>query len=132
MAEGVSTLMEIVGVLSPNALKSLAATLTTPNSISNAVCTNVPGPVMPLYTVGHRLLTHYAVMPIAWDMGIGCAVMSYNGRMYLTLVADTAAARDVTLLKEMMLRSFEELRLASTAVAKPSRAPEAAGKLAAA
>jgi hypothetical protein len=108
-AEGVGALMEMMGVLSPNALKSLAATLAMPNGISNAVCTNVPGPVMPLYTVGRRLLTHYAVMPIAWDMGVGCAVMSYHGHLYLTLVADTAAMGDVKLLREMMHRSFAAL-----------------------
>jgi WS/DGAT/MGAT family acyltransferase len=113
MAEGVTSLMEIVGVAGPNVLKALGAAFVMPNTIANAVCTNVPGPVMPLYTVGHRLLTHYAVMPIAWDMGIGCAVMSYNGQLYLTLVADTASTPDIQVLRDMMVAAFRELLAAA-------------------
>jgi WS/DGAT/MGAT family acyltransferase len=109
LAEGVATLLEILGALGPNALKALGAALVIPNTVSNAVCTNVPGPVMPLYTIGHRLLAHYPVMPIAWDMGIGCAVMSYAGHLYVTLVADTNAASDVVLLRNLMRQAFDEL-----------------------
>jgi hypothetical protein len=78
LAEGVTTLMEIIGVLGPNELKALNAALVIPNAVSNVTCTNVPGPMIPLYAVGHLLLSHHAVMPIAWDMGVGCAVMSYD------------------------------------------------------
>jgi WS/DGAT/MGAT family acyltransferase len=113
MAEGVTTLMEVIGVLGPNALKALSAALVIPNGVANVVCTNVPGPMIPLYTVGHKLLTHYAVMPIAWDMGIGCAVMSYDRHLYLTLVADTASAPDINLLRDLMLDAFEQLRAAA-------------------
>ena len=109
MAEGVTTLMEVIGVLGPNALKALSAALVIPNGVANVVCTNVPGPMIPLYSVGHKLLTHYAMMPIAWDMGIGCAVMSYNHHLYLTLVADTASAPDVSLLCDLMRDAFEDL-----------------------
>ncbi len=119
IAEGVTTLMDIIGVLGPNELKALNAALVIPNTVSNVTCTNVPGPMIPLYTVGHRLLTHHAVMPIAWDMGIGCAVMSYDQHLYVTLVADTASAPDVDLLGEMMRDAFEELR---TAVCGPRAA----------
>jgi WS/DGAT/MGAT family acyltransferase len=128
LAEGMTTLLEIVGVLGPNELKALSAALVIPNTVSNVTCTNVPGPMIPLYTVGHRLLTHHAVMPIAWDMGIGCAVMSYDQHLYVTLVADTASAPDVDLLGEMMRDAFEELRAAvcgpPAAKAPPDPEPE--------
>jgi WS/DGAT/MGAT family acyltransferase len=121
MAEGVTTVMEIAGVLGPNELKALNAVLLIPNNVSNVTCTNVPGPAIPLYTVGHRLLTHHAIMPIAWDMGIGCAVMSYDSHIYVTLVADTASAPDVDLLADMMRREFVALREAVLG----GRSPEA-------
>ena len=40
---------------------------------ANLVCTNVPGPMIPLYRVGHRMLAHYPMVPLAGDMGIGSA-----------------------------------------------------------
>jgi WS/DGAT/MGAT family acyltransferase len=112
IAEGVTTVMEIAGVLGPNELKALNTVLLVPNNVSNVTCTNVPGPAIPLYTVGHRLLSHHAVMPIAWDMGIGCAVMSYDRHLFVTLVADAASAPDVDLLAELMRREFDALRQA--------------------
>jgi hypothetical protein len=42
-------------------------------------------------------------------MGIGCAVMSYAGHLYVTLVADTKAASDVVLLRNLMRQAFDEL-----------------------
>ena len=84
-----------------------------PNTVANIVCTNVPGPMIPLYTVGHRMLSGYPMPPPLWGMGINCGVMSYNGKLYFGLVADAQAAPDVDRLRDFLNQSYVELRVAA-------------------
>ena len=108
----------LVGLPAP--LISAASSLPLPsNRVVHMVCTNVPGPMIPLYTVGHRLLAAYPLVPITWEMGIGCAVMSYNQKLYFGLVADAGAGADVRRLKGFLEESWVELRAAAK-VAEPA------------
>lgn len=84
-----------------------------PNTVGNIVCTNVPGPMIPLYTMGRRLIAHYPLVPIAWEMGIGCGVTSYDQKLYFGLIADSQAAPDVHRLKEFLDQAYVELRAAA-------------------
>jgi WS/DGAT/MGAT family acyltransferase len=116
-----------------------------PNTVANIICTNVPGPMIPLYTVGHRMLAGYPMPPPLWGMGINCGVMSYNGRLYFGLVADAQAAPDVDRLRDFLDQASVELRIAAgvdkaavteaaqrtgQAVEEPSRAASSGQKLA--
>lgn len=78
--------------------------------MGNMVCTNVPGPRFPLYSIGHEMISMYPIVPVAWDMGIGCAITSYNGTLFLGLTADVGAAPDAHLLSEYLVDSYVELR----------------------
>jgi hypothetical protein len=69
--------------------------------------------MIPLYSVGHRLLAHYPLMPLAWEMGVGCGVTSYDQKLYFGLMADPNAAADVSRLKEFLDQAFVELRSAA-------------------
>jgi hypothetical protein len=80
------------------------------DKMGNMVCTNVPGPRFPLYTIGHEMMSMYPIVPIAWEMGIGCAIASYNGTLYLGLNADVGAAPDAHLLRDYLVESYVELR----------------------
>jgi WS/DGAT/MGAT family acyltransferase len=113
VADGVSVIGQALGTLPVPALLTMANAVTMGNGLGNIVCTNVPGPMIPLYTVGHRMLAHYPIMPIAWNMGIGCAVMSYDQKLFVTFVADAAAAPDVALLAQFMDEAYMELRTAA-------------------
>lgn len=77
------------------------------------ICTNVPGPQIPLYCVGKRLLNYYALLPIALEMGISCGITSYDQRLFISLIGDGNAAPDVDKLMEFMRESFIELRAAA-------------------
>ncbi len=76
----------------------------------HCICTNIPGPQIPLYTLGHRLLSHHALVPVALEMGITIAITTYDQRMYVTLIADTNCAPDIDKLLAYMREEFEELR----------------------
>nr|MDA3835068.1 wax ester/triacylglycerol synthase family O-acyltransferase [Spirochaetales bacterium] len=50
----------------------------------NVIITNVPGPQIPLYMDGHRLLAHMAMAPIFDGMGLILTVFSYNGMVSIS------------------------------------------------
>src|SRR3990172_6452239 len=115
--QNVASGTEIIGELlsgTPPILQSLAGLLPQPrNNLANMVCTNVPGPMIPLFSVGHRLLAHYPLVPLGWEMGVGCGVTSYDQKLYFGLMADPQAAPDVARLKEFLDQAFVELRSAA-------------------
>lgn len=84
-----------------------------PVPLLNMICTNVPGPATPLYAVGKRMLATYPQVPTGWDLGVGCAVYSYDGKLFFGLIADSEAAPDVNRLRDFLTHSFEELRSAA-------------------
>jgi WS/DGAT/MGAT family acyltransferase len=83
------------------------------NRLVNLICTNVPGPMIPLYCVGHLMLAHYPLVPLSLNMGLGVGVTSYNQRLFFGLMADPRAMADVEVLKECLDESFLELRAAA-------------------
>jgi len=74
------------------------------------ICTNVPGPQIPLYCTGHKMLEHYALIPVAFEMGVTCGVTTYDQKMFVTLIADEQACPDVDALMEYYEECFYELR----------------------
>ena len=79
-----------------------------PISLSNMICTNVPGPQVPLYFMGHKMLTWYPHVPIGGEMGINTAILTYNGTAYFGFTADMHAAPDAELFEKLLPESFEE------------------------
>lgn len=113
VADGMELLADGLGAVPP-ALQAFAGRLSQPpNTVANLVCTNVPGPMIPLYCVGHRMQAHYPLIPIGWEMGVSCGVTSYDQKLYFGLMADAACAPDVERLKEFLDQAFVELRSAA-------------------
>ena len=54
----------------------------------NLVVTNIPGPPVPLYLAGARLLELFPVVPVMGNLTLVVAVVSYAGQLNLTAVAD--------------------------------------------
>jgi diacylglycerol O-acyltransferase len=81
-----------------------------PLGLCNLICTNVPGPAFPLYLLGHKLLHFYPYVPIGGDIGINCAVLTYNGTAYFGFTGDVHAAPDLWRLEKFLTASFVELR----------------------
>jgi WS/DGAT/MGAT family acyltransferase len=75
------------------------------------ICTNVPGPQIPLYTNGRKLLKYYGLVPLLFDMGLNCAILSYNQMAHVCFVADDACAPDIERVMDYFEESFEELRI---------------------
>jgi len=113
VAQGTEILSQGINDVPPALQAFMGSLPTPPNTMANMICTNVPGPMIPLYTVGHRLLSLYPLVPLGWEMGIGCGVMSYDQKLSFGLMASSSDAADVTRLKEFVDQAFVELRSAA-------------------
>lgn len=114
VADGIESMGNGINA-APPALQALLGTLPTPpNTLANMVCTNVPGPMIPLYTLGVRLQAHYPMIPLGWEMGISLGVTSYDQKLYFGFMGDAEAGGDVHRLKEFSDQAYVELRSAAS------------------
>jgi WS/DGAT/MGAT family acyltransferase len=105
-----STAIIGVGDFAPPVLTAvLARSLVHAQEIVQTVATNVPGPQVPLYVCGRRMLEAYPYVPIAGHIRIGIAIWSYCGDMYFGITGDWQGAPDIDLLRRGIDMSFEEL-----------------------
>jgi WS/DGAT/MGAT family acyltransferase len=118
-ADGLQLMTEAMLGWSAPLVAAFGALGPPPNTVANLVCTNVPGPMIPLYSAGHKMLAGYPIVPLGWDLGVGCAVTSYDHKLYFGLIADAAAAPDIHRLKEFLDESYEELRAAAGVTEAP-------------
>ena len=64
----------------------------------NTVTTNVPGPQIPLYVVGRRMLKAYPYVPLAGQIRIGVAIFSYDGQVNFGITGDYDTTADIDVL----------------------------------
>jgi diacylglycerol O-acyltransferase len=100
----------------PPAVFSRAARLTFSLATSaagrpnwNLVVSNVPGPQVPLYCAGARLMANYPVSVITDGMGLNITAMSYLGHLDIGIVADRQQMADLWCLVGWMQDSLTEL-----------------------
>ncbi len=77
--------------------------------IYNLVVTNVPGPQVPLYAGGARMLEVFPVVPLANGQVLSIGVNSYDGGVYYGMNADRDAMPDIDVLGQLVEESLAEL-----------------------
>jgi diacylglycerol O-acyltransferase / wax synthase len=75
----------------------------------NLVVTNVPGPDVPLYVLGARMLEAFPMVPIAGNLSVGVAALTYSGQLTVGFLADPDGCPDLSVLADGIRRSFVEL-----------------------
>lgn len=75
----------------------------------NLVVTNVPGPPVPLYAAGARMLEAFPVVPLSANLTLGVALLSYDGTLTFTVTADASAFPDAEVLAAGIERSLADL-----------------------
>ena len=100
-----------VSVTSPRPCSPLcvARAVVHAQEIVQTVITNVPGPQVPLYVCGRRMLEAYPYVPIAGHVRISVAIWSYCGRLYLGITGDWQGAPDIGRLVRGVDLAFEDL-----------------------
>jgi diacylglycerol O-acyltransferase len=64
----------------------------------NTVTTNVPGPQIPLYVAGRRMIKAFPYVPLAGQVRVGVAIFSYNGQVNFGVTGDYDTAPDIEVL----------------------------------
>jgi diacylglycerol O-acyltransferase / wax synthase len=122
----------------PSTLLALGARNATRLLPFNMVVTNVPGPQVPMYLLGARMTEAYPHVPLADRLGLGIALLSYDGRIGWGFNADYDVVPDLAQFVDDVRGAFRDLRAAGAPIAvrgesppkKPAapRAPKANGQ----
>ena len=75
----------------------------------NLFISNVPGPNIPLYYAGARLLAYYPLSAIAHGQGLNMTVMSYEDGLHFGLLACRDLVPDVDVLARHLVAELDEL-----------------------
>jgi hypothetical protein len=75
----------------------------------NLWVTNVPGPPVPLFLAGARLLELFPLPPILGNLTLGVGVFSYAGQLNLTAVADRDGCPDLEAFARGVQGALDEL-----------------------
>jgi diacylglycerol O-acyltransferase len=79
----------------------------------NTVTTNVPGPQVPLYVLGRKMLQAFPFVPLGGQMRVTVAIFSYNGQVNFGVTGDYDAASDVDVLCRGVEKGLADLLTAS-------------------
>jgi WS/DGAT/MGAT family acyltransferase len=104
--------------LLPAPLVATVSALLVHQPFVNLVVTNVPGPPFPLYAMGAEMLEAFPIVPLAGNLTLGVAVLSYNGALNLEVTADATACPDVDAFVAGVEQSFGQLGVGAS---RPSR-----------
>jgi WS/DGAT/MGAT family acyltransferase len=107
-AVGAQVLTQI-GEWAPPTIVGQASRVVARQRAFNLVITNVPGPQIPLYTLGRQMLEVYPVLPLAGNTTIGVALISYHGTIGFGLLGDYDTAPDLGVFAEGIEKSLAEL-----------------------
>jgi diacylglycerol O-acyltransferase len=86
-AVGAQVLTELSG-FAPATVMGQASRVMSRQRFFNVVITNVPGPQIPLYLAGKRMIDTFPMVPLAKNQALGVALLSYAGRINFGLVGD--------------------------------------------
>jgi diacylglycerol O-acyltransferase len=107
-AVGAEMLLGMTEYVAPT-LMSLAARLAHRQPFFNLIVTNVPGPQLPLYMMGARLLEAFPIVPLTRNLSVVVGILSYDGMLHFGLWADRDACTDVEVLANGIDDAFTEL-----------------------
>jgi len=95
----------------------LASTDTAVPTAVNVVVSNVPGPKVPLYFNGAKMLTHYPVSIPTHGLGVNITVQSYTNTLFFGITACERALPDpAALINDLMSTYLALLKIARKSV----------------
>ena len=112
MALGADAIMNL-GTFAPPTLHAMAARLASRGRWFNLVVSNVPGPQVPMYIAGARLLATYPVLPLAENVALSVAVTSLAGTMGFGFTGDWDATPDIHFMASSVEEALDDLAKAA-------------------
>ncbi|HEX6392817.1 MAG TPA: wax ester/triacylglycerol synthase family O-acyltransferase [Acidimicrobiales bacterium] len=114
-AQGAQSAVSLAKYVPP----SMAAAVTSvvrniPHHNVNTLTTNIPGPQIPLYAVGHPVVSAYPYVPIAMGVRTGVAMLSYNGEVHFGITGDYDNTPDIEIVAEGIHLGMDEMLVAAS------------------
>jgi len=78
-------------------------------ALFNVLVSNIPGPDVPLWCAGARLVALYPVGPLADGVGLNVTVISYTGTLYIGVLGCRVLVPEVDHVAHHLSDSFGEL-----------------------
>jgi WS/DGAT/MGAT family acyltransferase len=102
----------IVGGLAKAAYTTYSATGLSKRlpMMANLVISNVPGPSVPLYMAGAKMLTFHPMSIVVHGVALNITIQTYAGSVDFGLIADKEAVPAMGELTDALIRAFEEGR----------------------
>jgi diacylglycerol O-acyltransferase / wax synthase len=134
-AVGARSLSDIAG-FAPSTLHALGVRVSAEvlRKQHDILITNVPGPQVPLYAAGARMVASYPLLPLSAAHLLTIGVTSYDGGVYFGLTGDRYAIRDLDVLAQCITDALQELldtTLETPTLRQPTRKASAAARRAA-
>jgi WS/DGAT/MGAT family acyltransferase len=103
-----SLIIQATGWAPPTINRLLSAAMARP-LVFNLVVSNVPGPQMPFYLLGRRVLEIYPFVPLSpQNHALSVGVVSYDGDVFFGLVGDRDAVPDLGRLAKAFREALAE------------------------
>ncbi|NMN99853.1 wax ester/triacylglycerol synthase family O-acyltransferase [Gordonia sp. TBRC 11910] len=80
---------------------------------SNVAISNVPGPQVPIYLNGAKLVEFYPVSMLADGQALNITLHSYNGSLFFGLISSPNAVPDIAHLADLLLAEHQALLAAA-------------------
>jgi WS/DGAT/MGAT family acyltransferase len=111
----------------PAATQVLASRLVLRSGVASRFCnlfvSNVPGPQVPTYMNGAKMVGSLGLAPLADGMGLFIATPSYDGKMTFNVISTREVLPDIEFFMSCIEDSLDELKqLAAAAAAEKPRA----------
>ena len=91
-------------------------------TVINTVVTNVPGPRVPIYSAGAKLVSMQGLLCLLDGVALGHVVQSYVNEATITFTADRKVMPDPEFYAQCLQESFEDLAKAAGLDLKPTMA----------
>lgn len=86
----------------------------------NLIVTNVPGPPVPLYALGAKLVEAFPILPLVGNQSLAVAALSYEGQLNLGVLSDPVTCPDAAVFCTGVQTCHESLVARSlSAAARP-------------
>lgn len=108
-ALGATFLMQVVGAWAPAAVHARAARFVYRGCWFNLIVTTLRGMASAVDLAGARVMVAYPLMPLAEDVGVTAAAMTWGDRLTIGLTADAGIIPDLELVSAALLESADQL-----------------------
>jgi diacylglycerol O-acyltransferase / wax synthase len=109
VADTLNLFTSLLGVVPPSIQAVIGSLAYLPLPPFNIVATNVPGPQIPLYSMGKRQTHYFPYVPVAYSVGMTIAIVSYDQKIFIGVTTDGEYEKNPYILKNFLDEEFRQL-----------------------